>query len=165
MFNKNTNQKGFTLVELLVVVAIIGLLSTLSIVALNSARVKARDASRVAAIKQWQTALELYYSDNGGYPNGVQGTVFNSFQTGTVGSSTAGWPLTRKGNTYLGRIPVNVVPWTGGVCDGTAEFKYVPLPTWGGNDSATTYAITYCLEGNAGGVNSGWHTATPAGIQ
>ena len=56
-------QKGFTLIELLVVIAIIGLLSTLAVVALNSARAKARDAKRVADIKQVQTALELFFND------------------------------------------------------------------------------------------------------
>ncbi|MCF7820369.1 MAG: prepilin-type N-terminal cleavage/methylation domain-containing protein, partial [Candidatus Pacebacteria bacterium] len=61
-------KKGFTLIELLVVIAIIGLLSTMSVVALNSARQKSRDAKRVADIKQIQTALELYYNDNNGYP-------------------------------------------------------------------------------------------------
>lgn len=62
-------QKGFTLIELLVVIAIIGLLSTLAIVALGTARLKSRDARRVADLKQIQTALELFASDNnGGYP-------------------------------------------------------------------------------------------------
>ena len=59
---------GFTLVEIMIVVAIIGLLSTLSIVALNNARARARDSRRLADIKQVQTALELYYSDVGLYP-------------------------------------------------------------------------------------------------
>ncbi|MFA6514572.1 MAG: prepilin-type N-terminal cleavage/methylation domain-containing protein, partial [Patescibacteria group bacterium] len=62
------NKKGFTLIELLVVIAIIGLLSTLSILALNSARARARDAKRIADVKQIQTALELYYNDTGDYP-------------------------------------------------------------------------------------------------
>ena len=43
-------KKGFTLVELLVVIAIIALLSTLSVVALNSARVKSRDARRLSTL-------------------------------------------------------------------------------------------------------------------
>ncbi|MDD4901784.1 MAG: type II secretion system protein [Patescibacteria group bacterium] len=167
MDKKNTKQKGFTLVELLVVIAIIGLLSTLSIVALNSARTKARDAARTASIKQWQTALELYYSDRGGYPNGVEGSPANIYQTGTVGSSTPGWPLTKQDVTYLGKVPNNTVPWTGGPCTTGADFDYVPDPTWTGDkaDTGTTYAITYCLEGGAGGIAAGWHTATPAGIQ
>ena len=62
------NNKGFTLIELLVVIAIIGLLATLAVVSLTSAQEKARDTKRIADVKQIQTALELYYSDNGAYP-------------------------------------------------------------------------------------------------
>ncbi len=66
-------KKGFTLIELLVVIAIIALLSTLSVVALNSARVKSRDARRLSDIKQIRTALEMYFDQNSKYPetNGV----------------------------------------------------------------------------------------------
>jgi general secretion pathway protein G len=65
---KAFNIKGFTLIELLVVIAIIGLLSTMTVYAINVARMKARDTKRLADIKQIQTALELYYDDNGAYP-------------------------------------------------------------------------------------------------
>ncbi|PIS13297.1 MAG: prepilin-type cleavage/methylation domain-containing protein, partial [Candidatus Tagabacteria bacterium CG09_land_8_20_14_0_10_41_14] len=59
MFTKN--KKGFTLIELLVVIAIIGILSSVVLASLNSARKKARDARRVADIKQIQLALEMYF--------------------------------------------------------------------------------------------------------
>ena len=61
-------QRAFTLIELLVVIAIIGLLATLSVIALGNSRAKARDAKRVADVKQVQTALELFFNDNGRYP-------------------------------------------------------------------------------------------------
>ena len=51
---------------------IIGLLATLSIIALNTARAKARDAKRIGDIKQIQTALELYYNDNNSYPSSLE---------------------------------------------------------------------------------------------
>nr|MCU0680131.1 prepilin-type N-terminal cleavage/methylation domain-containing protein [Planctomycetota bacterium] len=59
---------AFTLIELLVVIAIIAIIATLSVLALQSAREKARDAKRIADIKQLRTALELYYNDANGYP-------------------------------------------------------------------------------------------------
>ena len=69
MFKKNS--KGFTLIELLVVIAIIGILSSVVLASLNSARKKARDARRLADIKQIQTALDLYFdANNSVYPAG-----------------------------------------------------------------------------------------------
>ena len=61
--------RGFTLIELLVVIAIIGVLSSVVLVSLNAARVKARDAARIADIQQIEKALELYYADHGRYPS------------------------------------------------------------------------------------------------
>lgn len=62
------NNKGFTLIELLVVIAIIGMLASVVLASLNSARSKARDASRLSDMKQLQLALEMYYDDNNRYP-------------------------------------------------------------------------------------------------
>lgn len=68
MYKNKGDKKGFTLIELLVVIAIIGLLSSIVMASLNGARKKARDARRIADIKQLQIALEMYYSDKGHYP-------------------------------------------------------------------------------------------------
>lgn len=61
-------QKGFTLVELLVVIAIIGILATLLLLQLGVARQRARDAKRIADVNQIRTGSELYFDDNGSYP-------------------------------------------------------------------------------------------------
>jgi general secretion pathway protein G len=61
-------QSGFTLVELLVVIAIIGILATLLLLQLGVARQRARDAKRIADVNQARTAIELYFDDNGQYP-------------------------------------------------------------------------------------------------
>lgn len=68
MFFKQLKTKGFTLIELLVVVAIIGVLASVVFSSLNNARIKTRDSSRMATVKQIQNALELYITDNGSYP-------------------------------------------------------------------------------------------------
>jgi type II secretion system protein G len=65
---KTLKQKGFTLIELLVVVAIIGVLATIVLSSLSNARAQARDARRVSEMKNLETALEMYYLDNNGYP-------------------------------------------------------------------------------------------------
>lgn len=61
-------NKGFTLIEFLVIIFIIGLISSVSITSLNSIRERTRDAKRLANITQIQKALELYYQDNDHYP-------------------------------------------------------------------------------------------------
>ncbi len=139
-------QRGFTLIELLVVIAIIGLLSTLAVVALNNARMKSRDAKRVSDIKQIQTALELYYNDANAYPA----------DTMVVPNAN----IASLGVTYMSSVPSNPSPVADGPCTATTgTYTY----TVGTNN--TTYTLSYCLGGAAGGVTSGVHTAYPGGIQ
>ena len=74
---KLKNNLGFTLIELLVVISIIGLLSSVVMASLNSARSKARDIKRVQGLQQVQIALEMYYNENGSYPNNATGGASN----------------------------------------------------------------------------------------
>lgn len=61
--------RGFTLIEVLVVIAIIGLLSSVLYANFNDARKDARNKSLQAELKEVQLALELYKSQNGVYPS------------------------------------------------------------------------------------------------
>jgi prepilin-type N-terminal cleavage/methylation domain-containing protein len=64
-----SKNKGFTLVELMVVISIVALLSAVVLSSINTARSKGRDAQRKLMAKQIQNALELYKLDNNGsYP-------------------------------------------------------------------------------------------------
>ena len=69
--------RGFSLIELLVVIFIIGLLSAIIVVAVQSARAKARDTRRKTDIKALKTAIEVYANKNGKYPQ--LGTAGNSY--------------------------------------------------------------------------------------
>ena len=66
--NKGRFLAGFTLVELLVTIAIIGILSAVVLTSMSGARNQAKDGRRVSDIKQIQLALELYYDINKTYP-------------------------------------------------------------------------------------------------
>ena len=61
-------HRGFTIIELLVVISIIALLASVVLVALNGAKQKTDDVVRLEEVKQFVTALELFYSNNGYYP-------------------------------------------------------------------------------------------------
>lgn len=164
--NTMKTQKGFTLVELLVVVSIIGLLSTLAVVALGSARVQARDAKRVADVKQMQTALELYFSDNNGYPGsdgGGSGLTLGSgnFTALTRENGFENTPSPGTETVYMGNVPANPSP-------GGADYVYLGLDsdrtTECTSGACAAYSITFTLESDSTGIAAGAHTATPEGI-
>ena len=72
------SRKGFTLVEILVVVSIMCILTAVIIGGVASARVKARDARRVADIKQISKAIENYFSSCYSYPSALSDLTTSS---------------------------------------------------------------------------------------
>ena len=69
IFSKRHNGGGFTLIELLVVISIIGVLATIVLVSLNSARLKARNVSRIQSIHALTTAFNLGIGNNVSFPS------------------------------------------------------------------------------------------------
>lgn len=65
-------SSGFTLLELLIVIVIIGLLALVIVPNLLSGPARARDSQRKADMRTIKTALESYYNDNNAYPANLQ---------------------------------------------------------------------------------------------
>src|SRR6185503_10968405 len=61
-------KSGFTLIEILMVISIIGFLASLMLVSFNNARLRARDAKRVAETRNILVALINFYNDKGRFP-------------------------------------------------------------------------------------------------
>lgn len=106
---------GFTIIELLVVISIIGLLSSVVLASLQSARAKARDAQRIQAMNELRKALFLYYDANGEYPVPLSGAACtNPAVNSTDCTSFNGWYAPGAGTTlasllapYLPSMPVD----------------------------------------------------------
>jgi prepilin-type N-terminal cleavage/methylation domain-containing protein len=68
-------QKGFTIVELLIVIVVIGILAALVLNTFGSVQAKARDAQRQTDVRSLATALEVYFNDRGSYPANINSSA------------------------------------------------------------------------------------------
>lgn len=123
---KSFFNKGFTLVELLVVMAILGVLVTLIASGFRSAQLRGHDTQRKSDLKEVANALELFYSDYGFYPPEAAGYIAACPYNGSTKTGTAcSW-----GN--------------GEMTDGkTVYFKLMP------NDPSSDYNYYYKLVGGS----------------
>lgn len=140
---------GFTIVELLIVIVIIGILAAITIVAYNGIQTRARDAARQSDMASIKTALQRYNIDNGGVP---ATTTFSGAGPGGWNlSSMPSWLSFLDSATY-GKIPVDPVN-TGTADPGTYEltYFYYCYPAGSGQQPATANIVLgYWLESSHG---------------
>ncbi|MFH1427728.1 MAG: type II secretion system protein [Patescibacteria group bacterium] len=120
-------RQGFTLIEMLVVITIIGIISSFAVVSVNDARIKARDAKRQADIVQTHTALQVYFDKNDQYP---KCSCSRSDCWETILDSAM---FNESGKPYITPLPIDPLD--------KDEYYYEYC-----SDDGKTFTITYQLE-------------------
>ncbi len=130
MLKQLRKESGFTIIELLIVIAIIGILATLVLTNFQGAQAKGRDTVRKNDINSVYQKLEEFYNENGGYPDGnLDGTVAIGVNGATVASTDPVFPGIDAGAlTDADNVGIT---YTGGFITGTTAPTPAPGPTGG----------------------------------
>jgi prepilin-type N-terminal cleavage/methylation domain-containing protein len=121
MWAKHTQKTGFTIVELLIVIVIIGILAAITTVAYNGIQKRAQGSAASAGLTQAAKKLSIYQADNGSYPStlsaaGVSDNGNVSYQY-TQANAGAGYCVTATSGSVSYKITDTTTPTTGG-CTG-----------------------------------------------
>ncbi|MEZ9057653.1 type IV pilin protein [Vibrio pelagius] len=84
---KQTKQQGFTLIELMIVVAVIGVLATIAVPQYQSYVKKSEAASGLATLRALVTNIDNYHAENGSFPTDV-GDVGGAADMNKLGTIT-----------------------------------------------------------------------------
>lgn len=151
-FRIPNSTRGFTLIELLVVIAIIGVLAAVVLVSLTSARIKSRDARRLADMQQVKSGLDIYYNVGSGYPD-----------TATWLSAQTSFSQLSCSDTPAFKVPQDVLNAT------TAGFAYTYTAGGTGTPGCdgtvfSTYKIEFQTEGETSIGPAGTYFLSPLGF-
>lgn len=144
-FKTKNNAKGFTIVELLIVIVVIGILALLVITTYSGIQGKARNSKRQTDLASVQTHLEAFYNDKGYYPTITE--------MNTIGFATANLPGLDSEALSDPKNPTNSKTLVGAPV--ANSYAYAALDGSGAACTATTtcakYKLTATYEGTVNG--------------
>lgn len=134
MTSLKTKQSGFTIVELLIVIVVIGILAALVITTFNGIQQKGRDTERQTDIKAIHGQLEAYFAQSGYYP-----TLANI--------TDADWRSTNMRGLDAGALedPSGAVISATAATAGSRTYSYIPTPANCDNAAVETNCTGYQL--------------------
>jgi general secretion pathway protein G len=130
-------QKGFTIVELLIVIVVIGILATLVIVTFSGIQQKARNTKRQTDINAIDGTVEAYYASNGYYPT-LANMNDSTFRTANLKGFDPAALQDPKGSAQ-----------TLAAATSASQYGYVATPSGCDNSATqcTAFTVTATLEG------------------
>lgn len=152
MSNQNfkSDKRGFTLVELMIVISIISILSVVGMAIFSKVLQNGRDLKRVGDLKNIQSALEQYRVDQLYYPQYSSATCSN----GKLAFIT-NCPLTSSNGVkkYLDKLP------TDPLASAAYPYVYTALPS-GCDNTSTNLCNNYCLYAAVENSNNYSHSSS-----
>jgi len=105
-------RRGFTLVEVMIVISMIAVIASFSFISLNKSREKARDAVRAGDLTTYAKAAEVYFSEHFYFPANEDDktipTVLAEYYTAAGGGQAARDPSPDRHYYYMKTVPANI---------------------------------------------------------
>lgn len=147
MISKSNNLRGFTIVELLIVIVVIGILAAITIVAFNGIQQRARDAGMTSALQSAAKEAQVGYTLDGDYPEASEFTTEGDISfTFTGDSANQSFCITGTGNGYTTKNVMQSGSISDGPCEGhSGGLAYCP-------DNSYVKINGYYCDGSIGSV-------------